>query len=514
MTDVILALNAGSTSLKFSLFATRGGTDTLALLSRGAVEGLEGQPRFLVSDATGQRQGDEQLPANVAISYQEALGVLLAWIERHEAGLQLVAAGHRVVHGGTRYAAPVLLDAVVLTSLEQLVRLAPLHQPQNLAAIRAVARIKPDLPQVACFDTAFHHTQPAVAQAFALPRDVTALGVKRYGFHGLSYEYIASVLPRYAGASGERRVIMAHLGGGASMCALRDRRSCATSMGFTALDGLPMGTRCGALDGGVVLYLLSEQHMELSAVTDLLSHRSGLLGVWGESSEMRDLLASHSPQAAEAIDLFVYRIGRELGSLVAVLGGLDVLVFTGGIGEHAAAIRARVCQDARWLGVQLDEQANRTGGPGISAAASAVGVWVIPTDEDVMIARHTCDIIRATEAKSASALLVRCRSASSGESAAIERTHTTARVLKEYPGCHIGGVIRLELQLKLIRVKKSRESLSDRSFPGNFLDRDCLPLFVKQVGRLYYFCGCKDGRCIWHLLDGTLSGGSNLLTSF
>lgn len=398
MTDVILALNAGSTSLKFSLFATTRDTDALSLLYRGGVEGLGSEPRFLVYDATGQRQGDEQLTAKVVISHEEALNVLLEWIERHEAGLKLIAAGHRVVHGGTLYSASVLLDAVALTYLEQLVPLAPLHQPHNLATIRAVARIKPDLPQVACFDTAFHHTQPAVAQAFALPRDVTALGVKRYGFHGLSYEYIASVLPSYVGARADGRVVVAHLGGGASMCALRGRSSFATSMGFTALDGLPMGTRCGALDPGVVLYLLSEQHMDLPTVTDLLYRRSGLLGVSGESSEMRELLASHSPHAAEAIDLFVYRIERELGSLVAVLGGLDVLVFTGGIGEHAAPIRARVCQDALWLGVQLNAEANRTGGPRISADDSAVAVWVIPTDEDLMIARHTYDVIRSAEA--------------------------------------------------------------------------------------------------------------------
>jgi acetate kinase len=395
MTEVILALNAGSTSLKFSLFATTRDMDSLSLLYRGGVEGLGSEVRFLVSNAMGQRQEDEQLIAKAAISHEEALQVLLEWIERHEDGLRLIAAGHRVVHGGTRFMAPVLVDAKVLTYLEQLVPLAPLHQPHNLTAIRAIARIRPHIPQVACFDTAFHQTQPAVAQAFALPREVTALGVKRYGFHGLSYEYIASVLPTYVGASADERVVMAHLGGGASMCALRGRRSVGTSMGFTALDGLPMGTRCGALDPGVVLYLLSEQRMTLSAVTDLLYHRSGLLGVSGESSEMRELLASDSPYAAEAIDLFVYRIRRELGSLVAILGGLDVLVLTGGIGEHAVPIRARICQDAQWLGVRLNEEANRTGGPKISTEDSAVAVWVIPTDEDMMIAHHTYDVLNS-----------------------------------------------------------------------------------------------------------------------
>jgi acetate kinase len=397
MIEVILALNAGSTSLKFSLFATTRDTDSLSLHYRGGVEGLDGETHFLVYDARGQQQEDEQLTAKTAISHEEALNALLEWIEHHEAGLTLIAAGHRAVHGGTLFLAPMLVDTAMLTYLEQLVPLAPLHQPHNLTAIRSIAKIRPDIPQVACFDTAFHHTQPAVAQAFALPRDVTALGVKRYGFHGLSYEYIASVLPSYVGASADERVVVAHLGGGASMCALRGRSSVATSMGFTALDGLPMGTRCGALDPGVVLYLLSELRMDLSAVTDLLYHRSGLLGVSGESSEMRELLASDSPYAAEAIDLFVYRIRRELGSLVAVLGGLDVLVLTGGIGEHAAPIRARICQDAQWLGVRLNAEANRAGGPKISAADSAVSVWAIPTDEDLMIARHTYNIISAAE---------------------------------------------------------------------------------------------------------------------
>ncbi len=395
MTEVILALNAGSTSLKFSLFAIIHETDSLSLLYRGEVEGIGGETRFLVYDAMGQRLDDQRLTTKATITHEDALDMLLHWIEGHETGLRLVAAGHRVVHGGTLYLAPVQVEEAVLSSLEQLVPLAPLHQPHNLTAIQAIAKIRPDLRQVACFDTAFHHTQPAVAQAFALPREVTALGVKRYGFHGLSYEYLASVLPSYVGTRAEGRVVLAHLGGGASMCALRGRRSVGTSMGFTALDGLPMGTRCGALDPGVVLYLLSEQRMTLSAVTDLLYHRSGLLGVSGESSEMRELLASDSPHAAEAIDLFVYRIRRELGSLVAILGGLDILVFTGGIGEHAVPIRARVCQDAQWLGVRLNEEANRTGGPKISSEDSSVGVWVIPTDEDLMIARHTYDVINS-----------------------------------------------------------------------------------------------------------------------
>jgi acetate kinase len=395
MTDAILALNAGSSSIKFSLFVTTNGISSLSLLYQGEVEGIGSDPHFLVHNTTGQRLVDKRLKAGAAgvLTHKEALGVLLDWIERNETGLTLIVVGHRVVHGGTYFSAPVLVDSSVINQLESLVPLAPLHQPHNLAAIRFIASIKPDIPQVACFDTAFHRTQPLVAQAFALPRDVTDQGIKRYGFHGLSYEYIASVLPDYVGVRAERRVVVAHLGNGASMCALQGRKSLATTMGFTALDGLPMGTRCGTTDPGVILYLLSELHMDVTSITDLLYHRSGLLGVSGLSSDMRELLASDSPLAAEAIDLFVYHIRRELGSLVAALGGLDVLVFTAGIGEHAPSIRARVCQDAQWLGVQLDERANLSGGPKISTDDSAVSVWVIPTDEDLMIARHSSNVI-------------------------------------------------------------------------------------------------------------------------
>lgn len=397
MIEVILALNAGSSSIKFSLFATANEPGILSLVYRGEVEGIGSEPRFLAYDSGGQQLVDEQPVAESdrRFGHEEGLGILLNWIERHEAGFSLIAVGHRVVHGGRLFSAPVLVDSVVINQLEQLVPLAPLHQPHNLAAIRSFARIRPDVPQVACFDTAFHHTQPAVAQAYALPRDVTERGVKRYGFHGLSYEYIAQVLPDFLGTKADERVVVAHLGSGASMCALRGRESRATTMGFTALDGLPMGTRCGTIDPGVVLYLLSEQHMDIPTVTDLLYHQSGLLGVSGMSGDMQALLASDSPQAAEAIDLFVYRIGRELGSLVAALGGLDALVFTAGIGEHATPIRARVCQDAQWLGIRLNAEANSAGGPKISADDSAVSVWVIPTDEDLMIAHHTHDIIRA-----------------------------------------------------------------------------------------------------------------------
>ena len=397
MTDAILALNAGSSSIKFSLFDTTNGISSHSLLYQGSVDGIGGNPHFLVQDTTGQRLVDEQLKtkATTQPGHQEALGMLLDWVERQETGLTLIAVGHRVVHGGTLFLAPVLVDSQVINQLESLVPLAPLHQPHNLAAIRSIATINPNVPQVACFDTAFHRTQPPIAQAFALPRDLTDQGIKRYGFHGLSYEYIASVLPDYVDYRADGRVIVAHLGNGASMCALQGRKSLATTMSFTALDGLPMGTRCGSIDPGVILYLLSELHMDAPGITDLLYHRSGLLGVSGQSSDMRELLTSNSPRAAEAIDLFVYHIQRELGSLAAALGGLDVLVFTAGIGEHAAPIRARVCQDLQWLGVQFDETANRSGGPKISSDSSVVSVWVIPTDEDLMIARHTSNVIHS-----------------------------------------------------------------------------------------------------------------------
>lgn len=393
MDGEILVLNAGSSSIKFSVFA---GAGELVERLHGEVEGLgPGPERLRAYDAEGRLLVDLDPGAarGAELTHQEALGVLLDWLETQGLHEEMAAAGHRVVHGGTEYAGPVRVDATVLERLEALVPLAPLHQPHNLAAIRALARLKPGLPQIACFDTAFHRGQPPVAQAFALPREITAAGVRRYGFHGLSYEYIASVLPAFLGEAAEGRVIVAHLGNGVSLCALRARRSVATSMGFTALEGPPMGTRCGTLDPGVVLHLLGAMGMDLDEVTDLLYRRSGLLGVSGISNDMRVLLGSSDPRAAEAIDLFVYRIGRELGSLAAALGGLDAVVFTAGIGEHAVPIRARIGQEAAWLGLRLDEDANRRGGPRISADSSPVSAWVIPTDEERMIARHTRGVL-------------------------------------------------------------------------------------------------------------------------
>ncbi len=400
MVDVILALNVGSSSIKFSLISVPQGGTKFSALRRGEIDEIDGTsaaPRLAVSDTAGQPILDERLSRDVAgpLTREQALDALLRWIERQDADYHLVAAGHRVTHGGMTFTHPQLVNDIALHHMEELIPLAPLHQPYNLAGIRAIARWRPDLPQVACFDTTFHQTQPPVAQAYALPAQVTAWGVKRYGFHGLSYEYIAGVLPEQLGAAADGRIVVAHLGSGASMCAMRSRRSVATTMGFTALDGLPMSTRCGALDPGVILYLLEQRGMDVARVRDMLYHDAGLLGVSGLSGDMRELLDSDSPLAAAAIELFVYRISRELGSLTAALGGLDALVFTAGIGEHAAPIRARVCEAAAWLGIRLDATANDAHGPRISSADSAVSVWVIPTDEDWVIAKHTAQAIGA-----------------------------------------------------------------------------------------------------------------------
>ena len=398
MSDVILVLNAGSSSIKFSLFPAERLPARRDLLCDGQYEGI-GQHgvHFIARDGAGAALADEHLAEGT--SHEDALAALLRWLGRRFPQHRLAAAGHRVVHGGTRYAEPVRIDAAVVAELRRLVPLAPLHQPHHLTAIAALAKLHPTLPQVACFDTAFHHAQPAVATAFALPRRLAQAGVRRYGFHGLSYEYIAGVLPDVLDrAEAEGRVVVAHLGAGASMCAMRGRKSLATTMGFTALDGLPMSRRCGALDPGVVLYLMQEKGMSAAAVSDLLYRESGLYGVSGVSDDMATLLKSADPRAAEAIDLFVYRIGRELGSLAAALGGLDALVFTAGIGEHAAEIRRRVCADAAWLGIELDPTANDRGGPCITRQGGRASAWVIATDEDLMIARHTWTLLRQPDA--------------------------------------------------------------------------------------------------------------------
>ncbi|TBW10229.1 acetate/propionate family kinase [Azotobacter chroococcum] len=387
MPNAILVLNAGSSSLKFSLFADPPGGPELRL--RGQIEGLNGAPHFIARDTAGAILDERRWADGTNLGHDGAAHHLVEFLQGFRDEYQLMAVGHRVVHGGQAFSQPVRVDAEVLAKLEKFVPLAPLHQPHNLAPIRAVAERAPQLPQVACFDTAFHRRQPELAQLFALPSAITERGVRRYGFHGLSYEYIASVLPQLAPEAAAGRVVVAHLGNGASLCAMAAGRSMASTMGFTAVDGLPMGTRCGNIDPGVILYLMDELKMDARAIERLIYKESGLLGVSGISSDMRELLASDAPRAALAVDLFVYRIGRELGSLAAALGGLDALVFTGGIGEHAPAIRARVCRDAAWLGVELDEAANEAGGPRISTASSTVSAWTLATNEELMIARHT-----------------------------------------------------------------------------------------------------------------------------
>jgi acetate kinase len=387
MTDAILAVNSGSSSIKFALYDVGEKGRGLTIRAGGQFTGIGDAPRLSILDADGKTLVNKDYPATR--QHEQLLQDLLAWIKEQASDFNLVAAGHRIVHGGEEFTAPTLINADVLGRLEALTPLAPLHQPHNLAAVKALSGIAPHLPQVACFDTAFHRTQPFLATAFALPRKLTDVGIRRYGFHGLSYEYIAGVLPDHAGPAADDRVIIAHLGHGASLCAMRDRRSIATTMGFTALDGLPMGRRCGTLDPGVVLYLIKEMGMDYDALSDLLYRRSGLLGVSGISDDMRELLASSSPAAKTAVDLFVYRIIREAGSLAAALGGLDVLVFTGGIGEHAAPVRADVCRGLSWLGVRMNEDANEAGERNTTEPGSRVNILVIPTDEDLMVARHT-----------------------------------------------------------------------------------------------------------------------------
>jgi acetate kinase len=393
MADAILVINAGSSSIKFSLFLER--SEALDLFLGGQMEGLYTTPRFKAKDATGAVVGERQWAQDEPLGHDGAITYLASFLREQLGEHRLAAVGHRVVHGGLDYAAPVRLTADIVSRLERFIPLAPLHQPHNLTPIRLLLANRPELPQVACFDTAFHRHQPEVAQAFALPPEITERGVRRYGFHGLSYEYIASVLPEIDPRAAQGRTVVLHLGNGASMCAIQGGRSMASTMGFTAVDGLPMGTRCGNLDPGVVLYLMDELKMDARAIEKLLYQQSGLLGVSGVSSDMRALLASDEPRAKFAVELFIYRIGRELGSLAAAMRGIDALVFTAGIGEHAAPIRERICQAAAWLGVELDPAANTAGGPRISTADSRVPAWVIPTNEELMIARHTRTLVAA-----------------------------------------------------------------------------------------------------------------------
>lgn len=395
MTRSVLTLNAGSSSIKFSLYELADdGTPDHPVLT-GQIDGIGTNPHIKASDGDGNRLDDIDIPlhGNAEAQHHEALEFLISWLHDHENGWRVVAVGHRVVHGGERYGRPMLLDDNIIEHLTKLIPLAPLHQPHNLDGVNALRSLMPGIPQVACFDTAFHRTQEPVAQAFGLPRWITGEGVKRYGFHGLSYEYIARVLPEHSSRA-NGRVVVAHLGNGASMCGMVERQSKVSTMGFTAVEGLMMGTRTGSLDPGVMLYLMENKGMDAKALTKLLYKESGLLGVSGGiSSDMRTLLASDHQEAKEAVDLFCYRVVRELGSLSAAIGGIDALVFTGGIGEHAAEVRRRICQQSAWLGIDIDEHANADHEVRISAARSSVDVLVIPTNEEWMIARHTATLL-------------------------------------------------------------------------------------------------------------------------
>ena len=389
--DSILVINAGSSSVKFQVFSTDG-KRSLDRLIKGHVDGIGTNPRLRASAADGSILIDKNYAANEIVDVPAALSFAGDWLRR-ERKLALMAVGHRVVHGGPRYDRPVLIDAEVLARLERLVSLAPLHQPNNLAPIRAILARNPELPQVACFDTAFHRSHDALADHYAIPEHFHDEGVRRYGFHGLSYEFIADrirmVAPEIAGG----RVIVAHLGSGASMCALKSGRSVENSMGFTALDGLPMGTRPGQIDPGVVLYLIREKQMSAEQVQHLFYYESGLKGLSGVSNDVRELDVSASPRARFALDYFVYRVGLQAGLLAAALGGLDAFVFTAGIGENSTAMRKRIAQRLTWLGAEMDDSANEAGGLVISTLGSKVRLYVVPTDEELMIARHTLALL-------------------------------------------------------------------------------------------------------------------------
>ena len=389
MPRATISLNCGSSSIKFALYEARDGA---ARLLHGKVDGIGTAPRFTACDAMGKRLAQREWQGAAPV-YESLLGELFDWLFAQAREYDIAAIGHRVVHGGRDFDGPVLIDANVLDALDRLVPLAPLHQPHNLAGIRAVGTRHPELPQVACFDTAFHHGRPEVAMRFALPRAMHDKGIMRYGFHGLSYEYLARTLHATEPALARGRILAAHLGNGASLCAMRDGGSVDTTMGFTALDGLVMGTRCGTLDPGVVLHLQRQEGMSAQDVEEMLYHCSGLLGVSAISNDMRTLHASSDARAAEAIDLFVWRAVREAGALIATMGGIDGLVFTGGIGENDAGVRAAVCEKLGWLGVVLDAAANARHAREIDAPGSKVALRVIPTDEERMIALHVLETI-------------------------------------------------------------------------------------------------------------------------
>lgn len=388
MSETLLVLNSGSSSIKFALYPVSDG-DAAALV-RGTISDIGGSPDFTAQDADGRGLPKGELEAiDAAADHGGLTARLLDWLETGNRSNTLAAAGHRVVHGGLAFTGPAVFDADVMARLRALVPLAPLHQPHNLAAVRAIAERRPGLHQVACFDTAFHRTQPRVAQLFALPRRLSDDGVVRYGFHGLSYDYIARVLPGILDARAEGRIVVAHLGNGSSMCAMHGRKSVATTMGFTALHGLMMGRRSGTLDAGVVVHLYKTLGMTMDEIEHLLYRESGLLGVSGLSNDMQDLEQSSDPHAHEAIDLYCYRAAAELAALVPAMGGLDAIVFTAGIGENSVRVRREICTRLSWMGVELDDAANGSGATHIAARSSKIDVLVVPTDEELVIAEAT-----------------------------------------------------------------------------------------------------------------------------
>ena len=392
MDDFALVLNAGSSSLKFCVFQRPDG-ERWRLGARGQIEGIGTSPRLSVKDANLRKVADEELDPSTVQNGSDAIGALSVWLKSQYSGAKVLGVGHRVVHGGPKFTRPVVITPEVLADLKELTPLAPLHQPYNLAAIEAVFDRMPEVPQVACFDTSFHRNHAPVADLIPLPREICKGGLQRYGFHGLSYEYIATTLPEVAPEIARSKVIVAHLGSGASLCALKDGQSVDTTMGFTAVEGLCMGTRPGSIDPGAVLYLFQNLGLSVKEVETILYKKSGLLGISGISNDMRDLLGREEPEARLAVDYFIYRIAKEIGALAAALGGVDALVFTAGIGENSPEIRRRVCEASAWLGIDLDGDANEKKAALISTPQSKASVWVIPTNEELMIAFHTGDLL-------------------------------------------------------------------------------------------------------------------------
>jgi acetate kinase len=395
--DTILVVNAGSSSVKFQVFSVEL-NGALPRLIKGQIDGIGTKPRLVAAASDKSSLIDKTYAPDTIPDVPAAIAVVAGWL-RELQNFNLVAVGHRVVHGGPEYDRPVVVDHAVVANLERYVSLAPLHQPNNLAPIRTLLTVRPELLQVACFDTAFHRGHSAVADHFAIPENFYAEGVRRYGFHGLSYEYVAERLREIAPARAKGRVIVAHLGSGASMCALANGRSVESTMGFTALDGIPMGTRPGQIDAGVVLYLLTEKGMSPAVLQDLLYRNSGLKGLSGISNDMRDLESNSDPKAALAVDYFVYRVGLNAGMLAAALGGLDAFVFTAGIGENSATVRARIAEKLAWLGVEFDAEANTAQKSLLSRPESRVALYVVPTDEELMIARHTLALLPKRSAR-------------------------------------------------------------------------------------------------------------------